>query len=39
MAASFALQRVALAFCAGQVEPIARKAIAHRLTLWMFQPK
>ena len=39
MAASFALQRVALAFCAGQVEPFVGKTIARLPTLWMFQPK
>ena len=38
LAASVALEWVALTFCAGQVVAIARKAIARRLTLWVFQP-
>jgi hypothetical protein len=38
MAASFAIEAVAPAWSAGQVEAIARKAFARRLTWWMFQP-
>jgi hypothetical protein len=38
MAASFAIGAVAPAAGGGQVKSIARKAIARRLSLRMFQP-
>jgi hypothetical protein len=37
MAVSPAIEAVALASADGQLEAIAHKAIARRLTAWMFQ--